>query len=299
MTLKDNEINETVPALEAMATEIGTVIAPIVLQDGINKCSNTDYHADRKYKSSSVLKTALKSLDEYYKQYILGERKPMNNQGALDEGTLVHTALLEPELYEASFSLFDGWKKMGKEYDKFMDAIQPGDSRIVISPPQKHRIEKLVKLAKAHPTYMNFLSGGEAEQTICGMLHDIPIKVRFDYINVERGFIFDVKTTGYSGDVEVFKLTTKDLSYDLSAALYLSMAEIHYGKPFDFYFGVLSKRDETANVYKLSKKTRLEGARKVVDACLKLKRAQETGIWTEPELGDLEPAIASDEILEV
>lgn len=297
MTLKDSAIETQESQLSNSSTAESV---PFQLVDGINKCSNAEYHADRKYKSSSVLKTALNSLEEYHRRYILGEPKPISNQGALDEGTLVHTALLEPELYNDSFVLFDGWKKAGKEYDAFLSNLSAGDTRIVISAPQKHRIEKLVKLAKSHLTYTSMLAGGEAEQTICGILHDIPIKVRFDYINVKKGFIFDVKTTGYSGDVEVFKLTTKDLSYDLSAALYLSMAEIYYGKPFEFYFGVLSKRDETANVYKLSQKTRLEGARKVLDACLKLKKAQETGIWTETAVEETAELGTSEyEILEV
>ena len=46
------------------------------LVDGVNYCSNFDYHSNRTYLSSSVLKTVYKDLAKYYAEYILGEKEP-------------------------------------------------------------------------------------------------------------------------------------------------------------------------------------------------------------------------------
>ena len=255
-----------------------------ILTDGINDCTNADYHADRKYLSSSVLKTVLKSLDDYKKQYIDGEKKVFGNVAALDEGSLAHAYILEPHLVEQDFLFFNGFRKAGPEWDNFLASIDSAAAKKpILSMPQKHRVQELIKVYNAHPVAPKLMANVQCEQTICGELHGIPIKVRFDAIDVEAGAILDIKTTGYSGDVDSFKQTLKDLNYELSAALYCAMAEIHYGKPFDFYFIVLSKKDIACNVYKTSDMTMARGNRMVLDACQKYKKAKETNVWTEGE----------------
>jgi hypothetical protein len=237
------------------------------LVDGLNKCSNAEYHADRKYLSSSVLKTILKSLDTYREKYIEKKPEEPRNRSALEEGSLAHSLVLEPELVDKEYIFWNGWRKAGKEWDDFKAGLAPDQlNKTIISAPQKHRVEKLVKTMNALAPAKQLFTGGESEATLCGTLHDVPIKVRFDYINVDKSYIVDLKTTGYSGELDSFKQTIKDLNYDLSAGLYTAMVEQFYGKKFDFYFVVLSKRDEDCQIYKISDETMGRGKRLVLDA---------------------------------
>jgi len=148
-------------------------------------------------------------------------------------------------------------------------------------------VRQWVASYKKHPEAPSFISGGEPEQTICAVYQDVPIKVRFDYINVDKGYIADVKTTKEPAGPEVFAATAFNentkypLMYDLSAALYLAIAEQYYGKPLDFYFIVLSKADVACDVYRLSAASRAAGQAKVNKALLKYKQALATGVWTE------------------
>lgn len=246
---------------------------------GLNKCDNATYHADKTHLSSSVIKTLYKSLELYHKEYILGLKPEFKNKSALEEGSLAHSLLLEPELTEQEFTYWDGWTKRGAEWDAFIADSQPG--KTIISAPQKNRVDRLVAACKALPEAIELLQGGEAEQTICNTLKDIDIKVRFDYINVEKGYIADVKTTGYSSDLDSFRVQAEGLMYDLSAALYCKIAEIHYGKKFDFYFIVLSKKDFTCDVYKCSQAFMVEGMRKINIGLEKYKKALASGLWVE------------------
>jgi hypothetical protein len=268
------------------------------LIDGINDATNADYHADRKYLSSSVLKTVLKSLEDYKVQYIDGIKKEFANRAALDEGSLAHAMILEPELVEQDFVFYPGFRKGSLEFEEFMASLPPERQKLpVISTPQLHRTKQLVEAYKASATATTIMANVQCEQTICGALHGVPIKVRFDAIDVENGRILDVKTTGYSGDVDAFKQTMKDLKYELSAALYCAMAEQYYNKPFDFYYIVLSKKDMTCNVYKTSDATMHHGHRMVFDACTKYLKAKATNVWTESATSaKIESAV---EILEV
>jgi hypothetical protein len=255
------------------------------LMDGLNECSNTDYHSDRKYLSSSVLKTIYKDIAEYKRQYIDGEKKQFGNMTALEEGSLTHGIILEPHMVKQDFVFFNGLRKAGADFEAFKAAMDPATaSKIIISKPQKLRVDEYVKAYKARPEAVELIAGGEAEQTICGTLHGVPIKARFDYINVEKGYIADIKTTGYSADVDVFKQTLRGLSYELSAALYCAMAEQYYGKKFDFYFIVISKSDKECHVYKTSENTMNEGRNMVKVACEKYLKAIQSNIWVEENL---------------
>lgn len=272
---------------------------PTGLVDGLNDCSNSEYHADRKYISSSVLKTIYKSLDIYYNEYILGMKKEISSstQATFDLGSLVHSYILEPHLVENDYNFFKGFRKAGPEYKEFLESARHG--KPIISSPQHHSAKELVEAYKRNKHAPSLISGGFSEQTICGTLHGVPIKTRYDYINVDKGFISDVKTTAYPSDKENFTQTVDGLMYHLSAALYCAMAEQYYGKPFDFYFIVLSKRDKTCNVFKLSDEKMELGKRIVAEACAKYKKAKETNDWTElKEPGRLN-LVDSDEIEEI
>jgi hypothetical protein len=255
--------------------------APKVLVDGLNDCDNSDYHADRKYLSSSVLKSVYKSLDNYYNEYILGLKKEISTstQSAFDLGSLVHSYILEPDKTLNDFAFFSGFRKAGKEYEDFLEATAKG--KTVVSSSQKQQAEAMIESFKKNDAAKNLISNGFAEQTICGTLKGVPIKVRFDWINVEAGYIADVKTSAYPSDKESFKLTVDGLMYNLSAALYCAMAEQYYGKKFDFYFIVLSKKDRTCDVFKTSEETMQTGMDVVNKALVKYKKAKETNVWTE------------------
>lgn len=255
--------------------------APQGLVDGLNYVSNHCYHSDRKYLSSSVLKKVLESLEDYHREYILGEKPAVSSstQANFDVGTLTHTLILEPHLAADSYYLYKGMVKRGQEWDRFVSSVE--DKTLpILSINQVNTANALFDCFNKLDAAKNLVAKGEPELTICGTLHGVPIKTRFDWINAEQGFIADVKTTGYGSDLESFKDSFANFQYDLSAALYLQMAEQYYGKPFDFYFIVLSKKDKTCDVYKLSDKTRSQGETKVLQASQIYLEAKRTNVWT-------------------
>lgn len=245
---------------------------------GLNDCTNEEYHADREFISSSVLKVAYDDIAEYHRQYVLGQTKKMEPSAALEFGTLAHVMILEPHLLHQQYAFFDGWKRHGQQFENFR-AQNPG--KIIITVPVKHKMDQLLKVYKRNKRAVELFENGVAEQTLCVEIDGVKIKTRFDYIKAIVGEISDVKTTGYSSDHESFKITCEQLKYALSGALYTWAAELFYEKPFDFYFNVLSKKDETCDVYKLSDRSRVKGRQMIQEAIRKIKKGRETGIWVE------------------
>lgn len=253
------------------------------LVDGLNDCSNAQYHMDRTYISSSGLKVAYKDIAEFDRQYNQNIKPVFGNENALSEGSLTHAEILEPHNVKHDFVFYNGLRKAGADFQAFKDALSPADAKkTIISKPQKLRVDSYIKAYKRRPEAVALITNGFAEQTICGELLGVKIKTRFDYINVELGEIYDVKTTADSAELEAFKETVKKYSYQLSAALYLEMAEQYYGKPFVFKFIVISKQEpQECHVYRLSDKSRSEGLSMIKIACEKITFARKNNIWTE------------------
>lgn len=246
------------------------------LKEGINKCTNAQYHGDKDWLSSSSLKTLLRDSLAFEKEYILKEPVERKHIAAFDEGTYAHSLLLEPESVDEEFRFFDGWRKQGKEWEAFK---AKDDGRIVLSKPQKKRVESWVESAKELKAAMDLLKNGEPEYTVAKELKGVKLKARADYINLEAGYIVDVKTTSSDTDVISFKETMDSFEYALSAALYSMLFELEYGKKFDFYFIVLGKRSKATDVYKMSKETMTEGRIKVLKSLELYKKGVETGNW--------------------
>jgi hypothetical protein len=246
---------------------------------GVNKVDNAGYHADRKYLSSSVLKLINKDIAAYKAQYIDGGPGPVfANRAALDEGSLAHSRILEPHLVHKEFNFFPGDFKRGADFDNWLKS-QRNQSLPIISRPQQERVDYLIKAYEKHPVAPQYLKDAETEFTLCVELEGVPIKVRFDAVQLEAGIISDIKTTGHPGDVESFKQTIKDYEYDLSAALYCMAAEKHFGRPFKFVFIVLAKKEKTCDVYLTSELTMARGKRKVLQALETYKKCKVSGVW--------------------
>jgi len=267
---------------------------------GVNEnVPNKEYHADRTYLSSSVLKVILEDLAEYKRQYIDGgARTAPSNQAALDEGSYAHSMILEPHLLDKDYAIFPGPIKKGKEWDAFKENVSPHVT--IISAPQKARLNSLLKAYEVRAEAVELMQGTKVEHTLCVELDGVRIKVRADAI--KPGTIIDIKTTGYPGSADQFKQTVQQLNYQLSGALYSMAYEQHFGQPFDFYFIVLSKRDYNCEIYKLGKDSMAQGRSMVKEALRKYKKALDSGLWiehTEEVENKEETGVGKYEIVEV
>lgn len=252
---------------------------------------NQAYHDNRSHRSSSVLKTALKDPLLFYKQYVLNETVPMRFQSALDLGNYVHALVLEPHTVAEDFALWTGARKQGKEFELFKLKHQ---GKIVLNKGQQDMADMMydnfrktkVDLSNGEEVLVPHLfDGGQAEASVFTKLKGMNLKARFDYIDVERGVIIDVKTT--SADVtsrDKAKQVILDLDYDLSAALYLDIAEKQYGKKFVFQWCFMQKLSSFTKVYQASADTIGVGRSKYTTAIKLIKQWEKTGKYLTNEI---------------
>lgn len=247
----------------------------IELKDGVNLyVENQDYHADLTYISSSGLKMVLKTPQAYYNRYILKIPEEIQNKDNLNFGTLAHLMILEPHFFDAAYVEWAGLRKSGKLFKEFK-AHYP--DKIILNTFELDKLKSLKEAYENHEGAVELITGCEFEFTICSEIDGIKVKARADAINVLGGFICDVKTTSYASDSDTFSDTIQKYEYDLSAALYCKIAEQIYGKPFDFYYIILSKSDLKCNIYKASPIEMSVGGIKVAQAINKLKYYLQNG----------------------
>lgn len=262
---------------------------------GINECSNREYHSDSEYLSSSDYKLLLKDPSEFYKKKYM-TTEPEEKKDFFDDGSAVHSLILEPHLFNSEFAIFNGMRKQGELYQNFV-AENPG--KIILSTPQIERCRRMVRGYNKRLEAVQLINGGFSEHTVCINFNGVPTKVRADYINIDKGYIVDVKTTGYEADLDSFRMTCDHWDYPLSAALYTKIMEEFYGKPFIFYWLVLSKKDATCELYKMSEATRLKGDLKIAKAQKIYKQCLKSGLWISENNDIIEPTNSTYEILEI
>lgn len=203
--------------------------------DGVfEEMSNAEYHSSLGF-SKSTLDGILKQAD-YIEWKSRVEKFEDRN---LLVGSALHTFVLEPTEYDKRYAVrpkFDMRKKEDKEQAILWDNNHCDYD--ILSNDEHESILNMGFSIKASPNAQSLLAEGNAEISIYQTIDDIQFKIRPDYINVEKGYIVDVKTTR---DINNFGKSAVDYGYDLQAYMYSMIAERVYGKPFKFFFVVVGK----------------------------------------------------------
>lgn len=268
----------------------------IKLKMGENDVSNENYHADTEFYSSSVLKLMLKDKKKFYDSYILKlPREEQGNKDAFTLGSYLHTMILEPELLEVEYAVLPfGMVKRGEAWKEFKAA---NIGKTIIKSSQVNHAKKMFEAYKEQEYAVGLIAGGESEKTLCVEMDGIKIKVRADYVNVEKGYLADVKTTSGETYREAWIDTVDRWGYLLSAALYCKAFSIHYGKKFDFFFIVCGKFEEKApgdddeklrcEVYRISYDSMKKGLDDVDKALTIYKKNIDNDSWLEYEVEEV------------
>lgn len=236
------------------------------LKLGINpKCTNDEYHRDREYLSSSAMKLLYVGADLYRKKYFIEtESKKFNSN--FEFGTLIHSLILEPENIPNEYAFYPGKVRAGNKFKEFQ---KNNIGKKVLTTGTFKKANALVRKYKRRQSYKKLFFGGQPEVTACAEIEGIKCKARFDYINLENGRIVDIKTTRFKkSEYGLFNDHSVKLKYSLSAALYTMIAEIVYGRKFEFVILALSKKDGSHfyHIYKFDRHAIQLGHRQISTA---------------------------------
>ncbi|HAY88478.1 MAG TPA: hypothetical protein DCY51_03480 [Bacteroidetes bacterium] len=233
--------------------------------------SNEDYHANKRYISSSgIKKIHRKSVYHYINDL------PFTSS-SMQLGTLIHTAVLEPEKLADEYYVMpkvDKRTKAGKE--DYAMHVERAKDKIIIDDSMVEVKDKIVKNFLANEDAVKYTKGA-IELSHYTELMDVPVKVRPDCYNKELGFISDPKTC-QDNSPKAFKRDVFKYGYHLQAAFYSDALGVD---PKNFIFiAIETNHPYSVQCYSLSDEMIEFGREDYQSALLKWKKYLDTNIVT-------------------
>jgi hypothetical protein len=183
--------------------------------------TNEAYHA-LKAVSPSQIKVFGRSPLHYFDQFLAEDREKREQTDAMRRGTALHTAVLEPELWDSTIAVpphsFDRRTKAGKERAEAFAAESEG--KLVLTPDDADTVRQMADAVRKHPAarFLLELPGRrEASYTWVDPATGLPCKTRPDWHSEDRRIVVDVKTTRDASRVE-FAKSIANLDYHVQAA---------------------------------------------------------------------------------
>jgi hypothetical protein len=179
------------------------------VKPGIYEISNEEYHS-----SPGVSRSALELVRRspaIYRAKVLGNRRDLPTK-ALREGTAVHTAVLEPHLFNSQYKMLPGEintrTKAGKEEIAGLKEKYPNVEWL-----DEDTFNMVMGVSTAvlnHPLASKLLTEGKAEQSIYWNDPDTKVlcKVRPDFLR-NNGICVDLKTTSSAHPQEFIQSVIK------------------------------------------------------------------------------------------
>lgn len=206
--------------------------------------------------SSSNCKYLLESPKTYRNIVKYGSEQ---KSAALTTGRLIHVGILEPHKMNDQFDVVHVASKNTKLWKESVAAAE-GTGKTLVTKKEFDQANRSVDAFLRNEHAKQYLKGSDFEIAQVGNVMNYPFRAKADIINKEKGFIADIKTTS---DLRAFPYSARKYSYDLQAALYCFLYDIHWS---DFHFLVVDKASLDIGIYHCSQEFYDRGMAKLVQA---------------------------------
>jgi len=248
----------------------------------ISDMSNDKYHSLPSF-SSSQIKDAVDYNHPmaYFKAKYVDKVLPRVESAAMGLGTAIHTAWMEPELFESEFITepkLDKRTKQGKmDYQIFLDKV---GSKSIISIDTERKVLNMKRALDYNFNAKTLLEKSKVENSIFWNDEEtgLDLRIRPD-IWREGLFIADLKSTKDASKIE-FKKTIYKFGYHISAAMYLDGMKA-IGQPMDdfIFICVESSAPYLTAIYTLSEDALAIGHREYRAALSRIAKSIKTDIY--------------------
>ncbi len=280
-----------------------------------------EYHAQKENDSASRLKTALNSLEEYYRRHVLPKGHPLwiaPKESTADQifGTRFHRLLLQPDEFAIRYAIEPSVDPDGKFLDKrWKDKKNDTGFQKCRMMTQKQKdflhewtADNAHKEAIDDKDYQQMLAMKEkvfgsysARQLVelpgqveyaCQWTHDgteLPMKGKWDKPIFGADVILNVKTSReYTR--EGFKKQIQGFGYDLQSAVSVDGYRKRFGGNPRYVFLMVSKHEpHEVETYELGDLSIAAGRAQYEYALSQIRSGHDTGYWRSPTHGRIVP----------
>lgn len=254
--------------------------------------SNEDYHNHSAISHSAIM-TFRRNPHEYYAKYILRQREQTR---AMEIGTLVHSAILEPDEYKKLYVIMPEFDKRTTQGKKdYIAFTQEKEGKIFIKEDEKNMIDVMVKYFSGSNFLQTALNSKNIEHSIFFEQDNIQCKTRPDfYTNNGSKIAFDIKTTSSSKKRD-FSKSIYEYGYDIQAAMALKGLRANGIEADNFIIVAFEKTTPYVMSSWILKEEALERGEHIFKETIKqINEYHEQNLWEIPNEIDL-PNWAYDE----
>lgn len=250
------------------------------IQPGIySGISNDAYHGGPGI-SNSGLSLVARSPAHYWQAYLNPQRQQRVPTPAMEFGTAVHTAILEPERFRADYVIqpaVNARTKAGQEQLAAFARENPG--KMMLSQADFDACCRVRLAVENHAAADILLAEGQAELSCYWIDDGVLCKCRPDFLNID-GWVVDVKTTEDARQ-DPFARSIWNYRYYVQAAWYLEGLGITTGvQPRGFLFLAIEKEPPHAiAVYAASVKMLLAGRAEYMRNLATYRECVATDVW--------------------
>ena len=174
--------------------------------------------------------SSLKAFSESPLAFINYKVGPRTESPAMLAGTMIHRAILEPEVYDLTTCV---WRDGRRGTTAHRDFVEDHLGQEVLTPKEDERYRTAAKIVRTHPL---------ADELLEHLTH-AEEKVEFEHMGLKhrgiidgrgQGYIMDLKTTN---DVSMrsFTNTVWSFKYYMQAAIYMHAARLHAYDVSNYY----------------------------------------------------------------
>jgi len=243
----------------------------------VEDLSNEDYHSSPGV-SKSMLDVFSRSPHHYWWQYKSGQAPERKETPAMRQGTIIHTAILEPDRFVVDYVQSKYKDKRTKAYKELV-AQSKSEGKDVLTSTEYEMAMRCRESVMKNPYAVAALSEGSAELSAFvedPKVENLEVRARFDWL--APGVIVDLKTTIHAG--YEFAHSIRKYRYHLQAAMYSRIADLCGIEGCEFIF-IAVERDFPygVGVYKLSTEDMYNGLKLYFDLTNRLVECEALNKW--------------------
>jgi hypothetical protein len=214
--------------------------------------------------------------------FIQEELHPTPPTPAMEWGTMFHTLILEPGVFNQTYAVWDNTINRTTREGKaaWADWQAENEGKISVAKPTMRELEAMREAILTHSRAKEALTGGIAENAMFWSMFDCNCKARPDYIRQRDGLLIDLKTTQDARPDE-FSRSCWNYRYHVQAAYYLDgYARVTGEKPNAFLFIAIEKAPPyCVAVYHANEEMIEQGRREYMRDLEVYRRCIETDTW--------------------
>ena len=246
---------------------------PGVFSPGIYDCyTNSEYHAHE-----AVSKSGLDLIHKSPAHYKAARHE---DTPALRFGTAFHCAVLENDRFNATYTVIEGDRRTKAVKDSIKDAEAAG--KIILTADDFNAIMSMAQAVFKNPICAALLRGSLKENSVFSELDGVRVKCRPDGWSIEKGVLFDLKSTE-DASPEGFARTVAKYRYHVQDAFYrhvVASATNCDADDLSFIFIAIEKKPPFAvALYTLDELAKLQGWVDAREDLRRYKVAKDTGKW--------------------